>query len=130
MNNEFKVLNSQKEQYRILQTEYIENDTKILYHTELKILFSPNGLFCLKIDTSDSLYDKLILKNMSSNLIVWYLNINKKKDTLPILFYLDNYDLYLRYDNQSIIKIINNNYEGTVYSNLSKLELEDNGELK
>ena len=114
--------------YKVIQKENIEEKTKILYYTELKTLFSPNGLFCFKIDSSDSTYDRLILKNMSNNLIVWYLNINKI-DSEPVSFSLQNYDLYLKYKNNSKLLVINNNYKGP-HRNLCKLELDDNGDLK
>ena len=84
--------------------------------------------FVLKIDSSDSTYDRLILKNMSNNLIIWYLNINKI-DSQPVSFSLQNYDLYLKYKNNTKLLVINNNYKGT-YRNLCKLELDDNGDLK
>ena len=65
---------------------------------------------------------------MSNNLIVWYLNINKI-DSEPVSFSLQNYDLYLKYKNNSKLLVINNNYKGP-HRNLCKLELDDNGDLK
>lgn len=108
-----------------------ENDTennKILYHIELEKLFSPNGLYCLKIDISDKIYDKLILKNMRNNRIVWYFKIKKKESTLKY-FTLENYDLYLKYENKTEHKITFNNYIGK-YKNICKLELTDLGQLR